>query len=129
MTPYLIPNQLYQIVINFLKHSFFKFAKNTQAEQRNIYTFLVALIRYQTWRQNSKWAVLSKNTIQDVSMSISIVVKFEEMSEDNDGDDESDKHLEAQDRRYSCLKCPKQLENFIMKTRSLNTCLLVLILH
>ena len=31
---------------------------------------------------------------------ISIVVKFEEMS---DGD-ESDKHLEARDRRYSCLK-------------------------
>ena len=36
--------------------------------------------------------------IQDVSTSISIVVKFEEMSEDDDGDDESDKHLEARDR-------------------------------
>ena len=40
--------------------------------------------------------------IQDVSTSISIVVKFEEMSEEDDGD-ESDKHLEARDRRYSCL--------------------------
>ena len=37
--------------------------------------------------------------IQDVSTSISIVVK-EEMSEDGD---ESDKHLKARDRRYSCL--------------------------
>ena len=40
--------------------------------------------------------------IQDISTSISIMVKFEEMTEDDD--DESDKHLEAQDRRYSCLK-------------------------
>ena len=29
-------------------------------------------------------------------------VKFEEMSEDED-DDESDKHIQARDRRYSCL--------------------------
>ena len=46
--------------------------------------------------------------IQDVSTSISIEVrkmmkstKFEERCED---DDESDKHIEARDRRYSCLK-------------------------
>ena len=38
--------------------------------------------------------------IQDISTSISITVKFEEMTED---DDESDIHLEARDRRYSCL--------------------------
>ena len=30
------------------------------------------------------------------------MVKFEEMSNE-DEDDESDKHLEARDRRYSCL--------------------------
>ena len=43
--------------------------------------------------------------IQDVSTSISITVKFEEMTDDDDDDDEdeSDKHLEARDRRYSCL--------------------------
>ena len=40
--------------------------------------------------------------IQDISTSISITIKFEEMS-DEDDDDESDKHLEARDRRYSCL--------------------------
>ena len=39
--------------------------------------------------------------IQDISTSISIVVKFEEMSEDDE--DESDKHLETRDRGYSCL--------------------------
>ena len=43
--------------------------------------------------------------IQDVSTSISITVKFEKMTDDdNDDKDESDKHLEARDRRYSCLK-------------------------
>ena len=41
--------------------------------------------------------------IQDISTSISITVKFEEMTDDDDEDDESDKHLEARDRRYSCL--------------------------
>ena len=41
--------------------------------------------------------------IQDVSTSISITVKFEEMTDDDEDDDESDKHLEARDRRYSCL--------------------------
>ena len=41
--------------------------------------------------------------IQDVSTSISITVTFEEMTDDDD-EDESDKHLEARDRRYSCLK-------------------------
>ena len=40
--------------------------------------------------------------IQDISTSISIMVEFEEMTDD-DEDDESDKHLEARDRRYSCL--------------------------
>ena len=39
--------------------------------------------------------------IQDVRTSISIKSKIEETSPD---DDESDKHLEARDRRYSCLK-------------------------
>ena len=42
--------------------------------------------------------------IQDAS---TIRVKFEEMTDDDDNDDdedESDKHLEARDRRYSCLK-------------------------
>ena len=47
----------------------------------------------------------SDTGIQDVSTSISITVKFEEMTDDDEGeDDESDKHLEARDRRYSCLK-------------------------
>ena len=52
------------------------------------------------------------------------MVKFEEMSNEDDDDDESDKHLEARDRRYSCLicslnnlNCPtsKQLVNFSKK--------------
>ena len=38
--------------------------------------------------------------IQDISTSISIEFKFKQPSEE---DDESDKHLEARDRRYSCL--------------------------
>ena len=43
--------------------------------------------------------------IQDVSTSISITVKFEEMTDDDDdNEDESDENLEARDRRYSCLK-------------------------
>ena len=47
----------------------------------------------------------SDTGIQDVSTSISITVKFEEMTDDDDdNEDESDKHLEARDRRYSCLK-------------------------
>ena len=34
------------------------------------------------------------------------MVKFEEMIDDDDeNEDESDKHLEARDCRYSCLKC------------------------
>ena len=40
--------------------------------------------------------------IQDISTSISIKDKFEEMTDDDD-EDESDKHLEARDHRYSCL--------------------------
>ena len=47
-------------------------------------------------------AKFSDAGIQDISTSISIMVKFEEMTEDDD-DDESDKHLEARDHRYSCL--------------------------
>ena len=39
--------------------------------------------------------------IQDVSTSISKTVIFEEMT--GDDEDESGKHLEAQDCRYSCL--------------------------
>ena len=46
--------------------------------------------------------------IQDISTSISIELKVEyhdDLTEryDDDEDDESDKHLEARDRRYSCL--------------------------
>ena len=37
--------------------------------------------------------------IQDVSMSISIVTIEQQL----DGGDESDTHVEARDRRYSCL--------------------------
>ena len=54
--------------------------------------------------ENRLWYVsvtdMPEKWIQDVSTSISIRYKFEEMSE---GDDESDKHLEARDRRNSCL--------------------------
>ena len=39
--------------------------------------------------------------IQDVSTSILKMVSFEEMT--GDDEDESSKHLEAQDCRYSCL--------------------------
>ena len=31
------------------------------------------------------------------------MVLFEEMNDEDDEDGESDKHLEARDRRYSCL--------------------------
>ena len=41
--------------------------------------------------------------IQDISTSISITFKFEEMLNE-DEDDESDNYLEAGDRRHSCLK-------------------------
>ena len=41
--------------------------------------------------------------IQDVSTSISIVSKLIIMSPQDDGD-ESDTHVEARDRRYTCLK-------------------------
>ena len=51
--------------------------------------------------------------IQDVSTSISIRVRIQknlndlteryDTDDDDDDDDESDKHLEARDRRYSCL--------------------------
>ena len=41
------------------------------------------------------------------------MVKFEEMSTQDDND-ESDKHLEARDRRYSCLKTMQSLDaNFV----------------
>ena len=46
--------------------------------------------------------------IQDVSTSISIVHDLIERYPDDD-DDESDKHLEARDRRYSCLICEDSL--------------------
>ena len=50
--------------------------------------------------------------IQDISTSISINVRIQKYiidlteryeDDDDDDDDESDKHLEARDRRYSCL--------------------------
>ena len=47
--------------------------------------------------------------IQDISTSISIEVRIckniNDLTEryEDDDDDESDKHLEARDRRYSCL--------------------------
>ena len=47
------------------------------------------------------WCKILGCKIQDVSTSILIELQFEEMSEDDE--DESDKHLEAWDRRYSCL--------------------------
>ena len=45
--------------------------------------------------------------IQDVSTSISIEYKIEYLDEliEMSVDDESDTHVEARDRRYSCLKC------------------------
>ena len=39
------------------------------------------------------------------------MVKFEEMSNQDDND-ESDKHLEAQDRRYSCLKTHAKVRSY-----------------
>jgi len=46
--------------------------------------------------------------IQDISTSISINMRIQKNLNDlteryDDEDDESDKHLEARDRRYSCL--------------------------
>ena len=54
-------------------------------------------------------AKFSDARIQDVSTSISINMRIQEnlnnLTEryESDDDDESDKHLEARDRRYSCL--------------------------
>ena len=56
------------------------------------------------WISNSKF---SDAGIQDISTSISINVRmqknFYDLTERCESDDESDKHLEARDRRYSCL--------------------------
>ena len=38
----------------FILHNCQEYSIWAKAEQRNIYTFLVALIRYQTWRLNGK---------------------------------------------------------------------------
>ena len=55
--------------------------------------------------------------IQDISTSISIKLRIQKNlndlierceSHDDDDDDESDKHLEARDRRYSYLKVVSQ---------------------
>ena len=52
--------------------------------------------------------------IQDVSTSISIVHDLiEKLPDDDEDGDESDKHIKARDRRYSCLttsKLSKQLK-------------------
>ena len=63
--------------------------------------------------QNKSKAKFSDAGIQDVSTRISIKVRTQknindlteryEPDDDDDDDDESDKHLEARDRRYSCL--------------------------
>ena len=45
------------------------------------------------------------------------MVKFEERSEDDDGDGESDKHLEARDRRYLCLKSCSTVQQTIRKPK------------
>ena len=49
--------------------------------------------------------------IQDVSTSISIEFKIEYLNEliEMSVDDESDTHVEARDRRYSCLKIAKYI--------------------
>ena len=52
-------------------------------------------------------------------MSISIAVIFEEITDEDD--DESDKHLKARGRRYSCLISPKIGLDFNQKS-SLNSC-------
>ena len=62
----LIPNQLYQIIFSFLKHLFCKTAKNTQAEQRKVHAFLVALIRYQIWRKNGVPKIVAFRTKKEV---------------------------------------------------------------
>ena len=50
--------------------------------------------------------------IQDISMSISIKVRIQknlnDLTDRCDGD-ESDKHLEAPDHRYSCLKLMRKM--------------------
>ena len=40
-----------------------------------------------------------------------MIIKFEEMT---DEDDESDKHLEARDRGYSCLKIRSWLNSYTL---------------
>ena len=47
--------------------------------------------------------------------------KFEEMTDDDDDDeDETDKHLDARDRRYSCLLREFSLMHFWQKFREIN---------
>ena len=72
--------------------------------------------------QNKSKAKFSDAGIQDVSTRISIKVRTQknindlteryEPDDDDDDDDESDKHLQARDRRYSCLKTFKTLGQF-----------------
>ena len=65
---------------------------------------ILRIIKASNWHLRMCKNLIKKNPgceIQDISTSISIKVEIEEMSPQ---DDESDKHLEARDRRYSCLK-------------------------
>ena len=49
--------------------------------------------------------------IQNVSTSISIVHDLiERYPDDDDGGEESDKHIKARDRRYSCLNTQTAVE-------------------
>ena len=56
--------------------------------------------------------------IQDISTSISIKVRLQknlnDLRERYESDDESDKHLEARDRRYSCLKFQIRLPRSVL---------------
>ena len=79
-----------------LKNTFFR--EIDWLMDSRVQVFSVILILY--------WKFLDAG-IQDVSTSISIEYKIEYLDEliEMSVDDESDTHVEARDRRYSCLKC------------------------
>ena len=78
-----------------------------QVLDHTLWVQILLLPRYCRKSQGKLFRKFLDAGIQDVSTSISIEFKIEYLDEliEMSVDDESDKHVEARDRRYSCLKC------------------------